>query len=97
MQVITAAALDVPDEQRVLLERWARSTVEPHRRAVQARGLLLVAEWVARRCDTTPDTKWRWRARLFGAGVDGVVVIAPGRGRKLEIPAARVEAIVIDT
>ena len=102
MPVMVAAALDVSDEQRVVLERWARSTVEPHRRVVQARGLLLAAdgvanEEIARRCDTTPDTVRRWRARFVEAGVDGVGVIAPGRGRKPEIPAETVEAIVHDT
>jgi transposase len=102
MPVIVAAALDVSDEQRVVLERWARSTVESHRRVVQARGLLLAAdgvanEEIARRCDTTPDTVRRWRARFVEAGVDGVGVIAPGRGRKPEISAETVEAIVNDT
>lgn len=100
--VIVASALDVSFEQRRVLERWARSTTEPHRRVVQARGLLLAAdgvanEEIARRCDTTPDTVRRWRARFAEAGVDGVGVIAPGRGRKPEIPTAIVEAIVHDT
>lgn len=102
MPVMVAAALSVSDEQRVTLERWARSTVEPHRRVVQARGLLLAAdgvanEEIARRCDTTPDTVRRWRARFVEAGVEGVGVIAPGRGRKPEIPAETVEAVMHDT
>jgi len=69
---------------------------------VQAKGLLLAAEGVAngeiaRRCETTPDTVRRWRARFAEAGVEGVGVIAPGRGRKPSVPAAVVEAIVHDT
>ncbi len=102
MPVLVAEALDVSGEQRVVLERWARSTSEPHRRVMQARGLLLAAEGVAneeiaRRCGTTPDAVRRWRARFVEAGVDGVGVIAPGRGRKPEISAATIEAIVNDT
>lgn len=85
-----------------MLERWARSTVEPHRRVVQARALLLAGdgvanEEIARRCDTTPDTVRRWRTRFAEAGVDGVGVIAAGRGRKPKISAVTVEAIVDDT
>jgi hypothetical protein len=97
-----AAALDMSDGQRTVLERLARSTVEPHRLVVQAQGLLLAAESVAnqeiaRRCETTPDTVRPWRARFVEAGVDGVGVIAPGRDRKSEIPAETVDAIVNDT
>ena len=91
MPVMVAAALVVSDEDRVVLERWARSTVEPHRRVVQARGLLLAAdgvanEEIARRCETTPDTVRRWRARYVDAGIAGVGTIAPGRGRKSWLP-----------
>jgi len=91
MPVMVAAALVVSDEQREVLSRWARSTVEPHRRVVQAQGLLLAAEGVAneeiaRRCSTTPDTVRRWRARFEADGVDGVGVIAAGRGRKSWLP-----------
>jgi transposase len=91
MPVMIAAALVVSDEDRVVLERWARSTVEPHRRVVQAKALLLAGdgvanEEIARRCETTPDTVRRWRARFVEAGVDGVGVIASGRGRKSWLP-----------
>jgi transposase len=91
MPVMVAAALVVSDEDRVVLERWSRSTVEPHRRVVQARGLLLAAdgvanEEIARRCDTTPDTVRRWRVRYVDAGIAGVGTIAPGRGRKSWLP-----------
>ena len=37
MPVMVAAALVVSDADREVLERWARSTVEPHRRVLQAR------------------------------------------------------------
>ena len=91
MPVVVAAALKVSVEQREVLERLARSTLEPHRRVLQARGLLLAAdgvanEEIARRCATSPDTVRRWRRRFEVAGVDGVGVIADGRGRKSWLP-----------
>jgi len=100
MPVVVAAALVVSEEQREVLSRWARSSVESHRRVVQARGLLLAAEGVAneeiaRRCSTTPDTVRRWRARFGVDGVDGVGVIAPGRGRKSWLPEGVTVAEVV--
>lgn len=88
---MVAAGLSVSDEDRAVLERWARSTSEPHRRVVQSRALLLAAdgvanEEIARRCETNPDTVRRWRRRFTDAGVDGVGVIAAGRGRKSWLP-----------
>ena len=91
MPVMVAAALVVSDEDRGVLERWVRSTVESRRRVLQARGLLLAAdgvanEEIARQCSTTPDTVRRWRARFEAVGVGGVGVIASGRGRKSWLP-----------
>jgi transposase len=102
MPVMVAPALKVTKAQRVELERMARSRVLEHRKVMQARALLLAAdgvanEEIARRCDTTPDTVRRWRFRFADAGVDGVGVIAAGRGRKPEIPQETIEAIVHDT
>jgi transposase len=54
-------------------------------------------EEIARRCETTSDTVRRWRARFAETGVEGVGVIAPGRGRKPSVPDEVVEAIVHDT
>ena len=90
------------DEQRDELEVMARSSSLPHRKVVQARALLLAADGVAnaeiaRRCETTADTVRRWRGRFAESGVAGVGTIAPGRGRKPQVPAATVEAIVAET
>jgi transposase len=102
MPVMIAAPLRVTKRQRWDLEVFARSRSLPHRMVVQAKALLLAAdgvanEEIARRCATTPDTVRRWRARFDAEGVDGVGVIAPGRGRKPEIPQETVDAIVDDT
>jgi transposase len=97
--ITIAAPLAVSDEQRAELEVMARSTVLPHRRVVQAKGLLLAAdgfanEEIARRCETTPDTVRRWRTRFGECGVAGVGVIAKGRGRKSWLPEGTVAEVV---
>ncbi len=102
MPVMVAAPLKVTRKQRGELERLARSSSLPHRVVVQARALLLAAdgvanEAIARACATTPDTVRRWRAKFEEGGVEAVGSIAPGRGRKPEIPQPVIDAIVDDT
>jgi transposase/transcriptional regulator with XRE-family HTH domain len=102
MPIVVAVPLPMTDDQRSALSRMERSSVLPHRMVVQARGLLLAAEGlpneeIARRCGVDSDTVRSWRRRFSEKGVGGVGVIAPGRGRKQEIPPEVVEAIVHDT
>ncbi|MCE7883393.1 MAG: helix-turn-helix domain-containing protein, partial [Actinobacteria bacterium ATB1] len=102
MPVITAAPLKVSHEHRAELEWMSRSTSLPHRCVVQASALLLAADGeanavIARECSTTPDTVRRWRRKFEAGGVDAVGSIAPGRGRKPEIPQEVIDAIVDDT
>ena len=94
--------VEMPEADRVELERLARSTVAPHRKVVQAQALLALAEGTSVRSTAAavgsyPNTVTRWRDRYLAAGVAGVGVIAKGRGRKPEIPQATIEAIVHDT
>lgn len=72
----------------------SRSLVLPHRKVVQASALLMAAdglanEEIARRCAVDSDTVRRWRVRFAQGGVDGVGVIAKGRGRKDRCRRAR--------
>lgn len=102
MPVIVAAPLKLTKKQRVLLEEMTRSTSLPYRQVVQARGLLLAADGesnleIARQCGVQPNAVRRWRARFAEKGVDGVGVIAPGRGRSSWLPDGTVEAVVHDT
>src|SRR5215210_6619720 len=102
MPVIVAPSLEVADEQRNALEARSRSSSIPHRKVVQAKGLLLAAdgvanEEIARRCQTTPDTVRRWRVRFADRGVTGVGVIATGRGRKSWLPEGTVAEVVRTT
>ncbi len=65
----------VSQGQRVTLERlWAHSMVEPHRRVLQARGLLLAADGVTNeeiegQRATKRDKTRRWRSRVVEACV----------------------------
>jgi transposase len=91
--------LAVTDEQRVALERMARSTSLPHRRVTQARALLLAADGVAtnevaRRCGTTAESVRAWRRRFEREGVAGVGRIAKGRGRRSWLPEGTVAEVV---
>ena len=89
-------------EARRELEQMSRSSMLPHRKVVQAKALLALADGAslrspAKEFGTYPNTVAAWRDRFLEAGVDGVGVIAPGRGRKPEIPAATIAAIDNDT
>jgi hypothetical protein len=102
MPGLRAAPLPVSRRERSALEAAVRSRSLPHRTVVQARALLLAAdgvanEEIARRCHVTADTVRRWRKRFPDAGLDGVGKIAPGRGRKPEIPQEVIDGIVHDT
>jgi len=99
MPLLTAVALSISDAQRVELARMATSTVSAHRQVVTARALLWAAdgvanEEIARRSGVDSDTVRRWRNRFADKGVDGVGVIAKGRGRKSSLPPGMVEEVV---
>lgn len=94
--------MEMSPEARVGVEVLARSMSAPHRKVVQARALLALADGAsvrgtARSIGSHPDTVTRWRDRFLEAGVDGIGVIAPGRGCKPSIGPEVVEAIVHDT
>src|SRR5258705_1761707 len=99
MPIITAVALVMSETQRAELARMAASTVLPHRQVVQARALLWAGEGVAneeiaRRGQVDSGTVRRWRKRFAEKGVEGVGVIAKGRGRKSSLPPGTVEEVL---
>jgi len=99
MPIVTAPALPVTEGQRVELKRMAGSSSLPHRTVMQAKALLWAADGVAnqeiaRRCGVDSDAVRRWRAKFTDQGVDGVGVIAKGRGRKPVLPDGTVAEIV---
>ena len=99
MSTMTAAPLALTDEQRSALERMANSTSLAARQVNQARALLWAGEGVAneeiaRRCGVDADAVRRWRRRFAETGVDGVGVIAKGRGRTSWLPEGTVAEVV---
>jgi len=99
MLTLAAPALPVTRGQRQKLERMAASTSLPHRKVVHAQALLLAAdgvanEEIARRCKVAPDSVRSWRTRFAETGVEGVGVIAKGRGRKPWLPEGTVAEVV---
>ncbi len=99
MPVLVAAPLALSKDSRAALKRIARSTKQPHRKVTQAKALLWAAdgvanEEIARRCAVDSDAVRRWRQRFLEAGVDGVGVIADGRGRKSLLDAGTVAEVV---
>ncbi len=94
--------MEVSSEARKALERMARSSVSAHRKVVQTTSLLELANGASVRSTakllrTHPNTVAAWRDRFIEASVDGVGVIAAGRGYKREIPTSTIEAIAHDT
>jgi transposase len=99
MPVMVAPPLKLSRRDRVELEGLARSTSLSHRVVTQARALLWAAqgeanEEIARRCGVDADAVRRWRHRFAETGVEGVGVIAEGRGRKSSLADGTVAEIV---
>src|SRR5664280_3714681 len=93
--VLAAPPLDVSEEQRLELERIARSSSMPHRSVVQAKALLMSADGVAiyevaRQLKVASNSVRSWRRRFVTEGVEGVGRIAKGRGRSSWLPAGTV-------
>jgi len=87
------------DQERAELDRMAHSSVLAHRKVIQARALLWAGEGVAnqeiaRRSGVDSDTIRSWRKRFTEKGVDGVGVIAKGRGRKRQISDETIAEVV---
>lgn len=92
-------ALRMTTAERNALQRMAASTSLPHWTVVQARALLWAGDGVsnqeiARRSGVDSDAVRRWRARFGQKRVDGVGVIAKGRGRQPSLPAATVAEVL---
>lgn len=91
--------MEVTTEDRRELERLARSEVEPYRKVVQARALLMVADGVsiratARELGTWPKTVMRWRDKFEVGGAGSVGTIGHGRGRKSWLVEGTVAEVV---
>jgi transposase/transposase-like protein len=95
------AVLDLSDEERGTLERWARRRNSSQALAVRSRIVLGSAEGltnvaVAARCGVEPHTVAKWRRRFLERRLDGLVD-DPRPGRPAGISTDQVEDVVVAT
>jgi transposase len=92
-------ALEMTGSQRQILEQLARSKKAPHREVTRAKALLLAADGVATttiaaQLEVSPASVTSWRERFAADGLAKFGRVREGRGRKPQISAEKVEAIV---
>jgi transposase len=97
-----ATKLAIDPEERRLLETWTRAHNAPQSVAMRCQVILLAADGVANRAiaktlGVSRPTVLLWRARFAASGPQGLVDVAPGRGRRRSITAAKVKRIVTAT
>lgn len=95
------ALLDLSDEERETLERWARRRKSSQALAVRSRIVLGSAEGltnvaVAARCGVEPHTVAKWRRRFLERRLDGLVD-DPRPGRPASITTDQVQDVVVAT
>jgi transposase len=91
----TASVIELTDEQRQQLQRWARSNTVSVRLARRARMVLLAAQGmdnrqIARELDVGRIQVGRWRERFARDGLTGIEADLPRSGRKRRIDAAEI-------
>ena len=91
--------LVMSDGQREILAGLSKSRTAPHREVARAKALLLAGEGVANiaiaaRLEVSPSSVAAWRARFGEEGLAKLGQVRPGRGRKAEIPAEKIDEIV---
>ncbi len=91
--------LTMTDGRREILDRVARSRTAPHREVTRAKALLLAAEGlastaIAARLEVAPSSVAAWRDRFAAEGLAKIGRVRPGRGRKPQIPAEKIDEIV---
>jgi transposase len=94
-----APRVDLTDEQRQILEQWARGRSLPARRVERAKIILLSAAGlqdiaIAAELRISNQKAARWRKRFLAAGLAGLERDAPRPGRTPSIPAATVQQVV---
>ena len=90
---------EVSEEQRGLLERWARAHGTPQSVALRARIVLMAGEGesnsaISRKLGVSRPTVIMWRERFAAGGPQALCEVKPGRGRKRTISAQKVKEIV---
>ena len=93
------AALILPSEQKGTLQTWMNAKNTPQKVAFRARLILMASQGqanrqIARTLGTSRPTVLLWRQRFAEEGPQALLQDAPGRGRKVQIPAEKVQAII---
>ena len=94
-----AAALDLPSEERQLLQSWINAGNTPQKVVFRARVIVMASEGhanrdIARTLGTSRPTVLLWRQRFAAEGPQALLEDAPGRGRKVQISLQKVQAVV---
>ena len=89
------------EEDRAVLERWARRPKSAQALALRCRIVLAAAEGaqskeIAERLGTTTRTVGRWRGRFAARGIDGLHD-EPRPGRPRKITDGQVEQVIVKT
>jgi transposase len=95
------APVELSDEERETLSRWARRAKSSQALATRSRIVLASAEGltnveVGARCGVEPHTVAKWRRRFLERRLDGLVD-DPRPGRPASIGADQVEDVVVAT
>jgi transposase len=95
-----ATAVDIDEDDRVVLERWTRRHTASQALALRARIVLAAAEGgantdIAAQLGCNPATVGKWRRRFSEQGIGGLLD-EPRVGRPREIGDDKVEQIIVD-
>nr|MDQ3333333.1 helix-turn-helix domain-containing protein [Planctomycetota bacterium] len=98
----TAPAIDVTDDERATLRRFARGRSTPARLVLRAKIVLRAAEGmrnkdVALELGTSRKTAGLWRERFADGRIEAIETDAPRPGRTPSIPGRIVELILHKT
>ena len=94
-----AVGMELIEDDRALLERWVNALKTPQSVVLRARIILLANEgWsntaIAEELEVSRPTVILWRKRFEEGGPFALTKISPGRGRKPQIPAAKLKAVI---
>jgi hypothetical protein len=94
-----AAALDLPSEQRQLLQAWIDAKKTPQKVAFRARVIPVASEAhanrdIARTLGASRPTVLLWCQRFTTQGPQALLEGGSRRGRKVQTPVQKVQAII---
>ena len=101
MPISAAVGIELSDEERTALERWARRPSSAQALALRSRIVLAAAEGltnseIARRLAITRPTATKWRSRFAEYRLDGLLD-EPRPGRPRTITDDQVEEVIVKT